>query len=1174
MKGYGIVFCLGLHLQFGYFELSLGQVTLNLKGNTQLATNFGIKMAGNVELFSGYEVMLATYEARERREEFVVTKKKSMAMTEKMAADLAKMLRKKQRAVKRLVDVLENESETFDWDSDSVEVPYNNVEFLNKDEQDLIDDDKTEYEVQRRYLNLVKDAKFSNRPINLNESVVQVPFDVYSKGIDVVRGVSWSKALDEKFRANAKQDPTLKWQYFGSTEGFLRVYPGYQWKMETQFERPNIYDCRNRNWYTEAATYPKDMIILVDGSGSMMGLKMSIAAHVVKTLLETLGDNDFFNVLTYSDEVRYVESCFEGTLVRADSGNKARMLESLRHSNTSNVADLSKALNESFNLLLNFHSSGSGSDCYSSIMIITDGATDSYQEVMDTYMNMTKRQIRIFSYLIGADKAYLKPVRDIACNNHGYFHQVESRNDVSEKVLKYLTVMNRPQAIKGDHHTIWTKPYYDTTYLDRGFGMVSTVATPVYLHSFWKKPKMLGVAATDVPVSLMLDSITIHRAGVNSYVFLITNNGYVVAHPRLKTFYTTKHYEIKVKPNYNSIDIDDLEGSAVNETIRNHLLARLKGSTDEKPVVVPMDNWTRASQITGTYYYAPVANTPFSLGMFVPIGYGELTIDYPRSLKAKRSGPTYSELECDQVNGHLMDNYRSREMPSKNSAICSLNSSDVTVSEQWKYCITKDGSVMISSNGQEMTQLDMIKLFFSEKDENIDCDTELLTNVLFDVLSTSAMTPIWKEHSDYRNTTSEGIVLAFIMTKSGISRKYWHRDSSLGYDDLKETLNGFDRQTFPSFYRRAAAYPERDVWIYSFINSEPKKRPRLLLVTQALRRSGFVHGVIGVILESRRFTEKFWTEVPSSTGSDCSQNPESKFSCYVIDENGVVVLSSLDPVNDVGKQIGLLDGQVTRHLLENNVFAITNLYDHGTICQVTEPSESLGGSAVSSYLTNPFRSVASYATFWTKEVSLLLAKLVVWNLWNLIFNSATTEATFSTFVENKDHYKVCDMKYELLAVNNNAMPYNNVTYCADDCQRQIGIQRINQSNLYLLVVEKGLRCDCSNQTYTFKLKKEDIYYPGGEICQRLRTHKLGRKVDGCDVHHKNKRLGDFSSLECERSAGSSLHRTRWTKFEKRKNKQPSTISYSYLTLSISWFIPYILFSILNLSDSIHLSPFV
>lgn len=43
---------------------------------------------------------------------------------------------------------------------------------------------------------------------------------------EVISGIKWSEELDKTFRNNYKLDPTLSWQYFGSSTGFMRQFPG------------------------------------------------------------------------------------------------------------------------------------------------------------------------------------------------------------------------------------------------------------------------------------------------------------------------------------------------------------------------------------------------------------------------------------------------------------------------------------------------------------------------------------------------------------------------------------------------------------------------------------------------------------------------------------------------------------------------------------------------------------------------------------------------------------------------------------------------------------------------------------------------------------------------------------------------------------------------------------
>jgi voltage-dependent calcium channel alpha-2/delta-3 len=79
----------------------------------------------------------------------------------------------------------------------------------------------------------------------------------------------------------------------------------------------DMFDCRTRLWYIDASLSPKDVIILVDNSGSMTGASHDTARHVVNSILETLGSNDFFNVLMFNNTVAPVISCLHNdTLIQ------------------------------------------------------------------------------------------------------------------------------------------------------------------------------------------------------------------------------------------------------------------------------------------------------------------------------------------------------------------------------------------------------------------------------------------------------------------------------------------------------------------------------------------------------------------------------------------------------------------------------------------------------------------------------------------------------------------------------------------------------------------------------------------------------------------------------------------------------------------------------------------
>lgn len=59
--------------------------------------------------------------------------------------------------------------------------------------------------------------------------------------------------------------------------------------------------------YVENAAFPKDVVILMDRSGSMKGVRLEIARSLVDKILGALTDDDYFNVITVSTCVSAVK---------------------------------------------------------------------------------------------------------------------------------------------------------------------------------------------------------------------------------------------------------------------------------------------------------------------------------------------------------------------------------------------------------------------------------------------------------------------------------------------------------------------------------------------------------------------------------------------------------------------------------------------------------------------------------------------------------------------------------------------------------------------------------------------------------------------------------------------------------------------------------------------------
>jgi len=85
-----------------------------------------------------------------------------------------------------------------------------------------------------------------------------------------------------------QQYPVIKWQYFGSEEGMLANFPAFEDTADCE-----SYDPRYRPFYVETATpEPKDVVLVIDTSGSMSGNQIVVAKAAAKTVLSTMNPRD------------------------------------------------------------------------------------------------------------------------------------------------------------------------------------------------------------------------------------------------------------------------------------------------------------------------------------------------------------------------------------------------------------------------------------------------------------------------------------------------------------------------------------------------------------------------------------------------------------------------------------------------------------------------------------------------------------------------------------------------------------------------------------------------------------------------------------------------------------------------------------------------------------------
>ncbi|TKS73872.1 Voltage-dependent calcium channel subunit alpha-2/delta-4 [Collichthys lucidus] len=630
--------------------------------------------------------------------------------------EIERMLGSKMKSVKRLAESAEDADLYHEFNA-SLQFDYFNSMLIN-----TMDDDGNNVDLGGEFP-LEENEHFNNMAVNTQQSDIQIPTNVYNKDPNILNAIYNSEALNDVFIGNFQKDPTLTWQYFGSSTGFFRIYPG-----------------------TEPVS----------------------------------------SCVQYTDYVRYVEPCFKGTLVQADLDNREHFKQLVEDLHVKGEAKIKHAMKESFKIL------NEGSMCNQAIMLITDGAMEDFESVFEEF-NWPERRVRVFTYLIGREMTFAQNTKWIACNNKGYYTHISTLADVQENVMEYLHVLSRPMVINHDHDIIWTEAYMDTvlfTTKAQSLLLMTSVAMPV----FSKKKEtlshgiLLGVVGSDVPLMEVMRLAPRYMLGAHGYAFLITNNGYILAHPDLRPlvrpasnvaqelqhllftrclFKYKYGKKLKPKPNYNSVDLSEVEWEDTEEKLRT---AMVRGETGSSSLSIraSVDKGKRPLFLINDYYYTNIDETPFSFGMVLTRGHGGLMF-----------------LGNVSVEEGLHD----------------LTSPDLTIASEWTYCETD-----IDPGHRKYTQLQAAIRYLLGKEPDLECDEVLLQQTLFDAVVTAPLEAYWNALM-LNDRVEPGVETVFLGTRSGLMRvvRYAGVESRVAKKFLtpadKDNLYTIDH--FPLWYRLA-----------------------------------------------------------------------------------------------------------------------------------------------------------------------------------------------------------------------------------------------------------------------------------------------------------------------------------------------------------------------------------
>uniref|UniRef100_A0A2K6EYQ3 Calcium voltage-gated channel auxiliary subunit alpha2delta 4 n=1 Tax=Propithecus coquereli TaxID=379532 RepID=A0A2K6EYQ3_PROCO len=696
-----------------------GQPKIPLEIVKLWADTFGGDLYTTVTKYSGSLLLQKKY--KDVEPSLKIKEVDGLELVRKFSEDMESMLRRKVEAVQSLVEAAEEADLNHEYNASLVFDYYNSVLINERDAKGRSVELGAE-------LVLEANAHFSNLRVNTSVSSVQLPTNVYNKDPDILNGVYMSEALNPVFVENFQRDPTLTWQYFGSSTGFFRIYPGI--------------------------------------------------------------------------------------LVQADRDNREHFKQLVDELMVKGVGVVNPALSEAFEILQQFQEARQGSLCNQAIMLITDGAVEDYEPVFKKY-NWPDRKISTLA-------------------------------DAQENVMEYLHVLSRPMVINHDHDITWTEAYMDSklfTSQAQSLTLLTTVAMPVFSKKNETRSHgiLLGVVGSDVTLRELMKLAPRYKLGVHGYAFLNTNNGYLLSHPDLRPLYR-EGKKLKPKPNYNSVDLSEVEWEDRAET-------------------------KRVLFLTNDYFFTDISDTPFSLGVALSRGHGE-----------------YILLGNTSVEEGLHD----------------LLHPDLSLASDWIYCVTD-----IDPDHRKLSQLEAMVRFLTREDPDLECDEELVREVLFDAVVTAPMEAYWTALAlNVSNETEPAVDRAFLGTRAGLLRSGLFVGSEK-LSDRKfltpaDEASVFTLDRFPLWYRQASEQPAGS-FVFNLRFAEGPESPGEPAVVTAstavavtVDKKTAIAAAVGVQMKLEFLRRKFWaaTRQCGAAAGPCPKTCEdSDLDCFVIDNNGFILIS-------------------------------------------------------------------------------------------------------------------------------------------------------------------------------------------------------------------------------------------------------------------------------------------
>jgi len=323
---------------------------------------------------------------------------------------------------------------------------------------------------------------------------------------EVIESACYSRLAEQymmnKYKADeeywAKYNVQPSWTYFGAHNGLFRKIPS------TLQEECGQYDPRTRPWFVAASSGPKDVVLVIDVSGSMDDYRrIDLAKEAAITVVDTLTVADRVAIVAFSNIASQIGGY--NRLIRATNENKQALIQAIKNLYANGATNFYEAFNTAFDTLDRTVREEATSGCNIAILFLTDGqisqgegAADVIRLVNDRTDQLAanfNRNTILFTFSLGYEADHYV-TRSIACDTGGVWAPIDDRTgDLVTAMSSYYKLFALGLGEGGNEDFVaWVEPYAFANPVGK---KGTTVSAPVY-DRFVKPPLFLGVVGVDI----------------------------------------------------------------------------------------------------------------------------------------------------------------------------------------------------------------------------------------------------------------------------------------------------------------------------------------------------------------------------------------------------------------------------------------------------------------------------------------------------------------------------------------------------------------------------------------------------------------------------------------------------------------------------------------------------